>query len=143
MDFGLMFEVLMYLNSYYYVIYAFSEAMTFCFKVALADGLSPYNKLTNKEPLTDVGVFTALCFIEIFRIYLGRKGENYSEKPLYIVCSLLLIIPSSVSVFYFLYWQSNVVRLEIMLNSFQLIMASSEMCFGIAYLISFFRRARY
>lgn len=70
MNASLTFEVLLYLNSYYFGLFAVCEIGM---NVVKAINLM----LPNFE--TDFGILLAVCILELFRVVLARRG-NLTEK---------------------------------------------------------------
>lgn len=129
---SLTYEILMYLNSFYFGMFAVCELSMWLFKVANmpSPGAS--------QILTEFALLFFLIITEIGRIYLGRKG-NLTERVLPILIGIVLTIPSSLATLYFLLWQSYVLRLEVILCSIQLVLLASEMIIAIMCLIAIYR----
>lgn len=71
MNTSLTFEVLLYLNSYYFGLFVVCE---------IAMNIVKYiNFATLEHFSTDFGVLGAVCAIELFRVILARKG-NLTER---------------------------------------------------------------
>lgn len=132
MQAALMFEVLMYLNSYYFGIFAIWEVITYVFKVCKRAEV--YND--KYKIMIDCGVFFFFCLTEVGRIYSGRKSDT-SDKPLFIILSLLSVIPSMACTIYLLRGQICTIRLEDMLIGFQIFIESCEVFFGIIHLCTY------
>ncbi len=126
-----MFEVLMYLNSYYFGIFAIWEFITYMFKLHYKGGCYSSN-----DVITECSTYVFFCITEICRIYIGRKSDT-TDKPILIIISLILIIPSSGCVIYLFFWQIFIARLEQMLCGFQLVMETSELFFGLIHLCTY------
>lgn len=133
MQAALVFEVLMYLNSYYFGLFTIWEFVTYLIKTVVKE--SDYHGNTTKVWIECV-VFLLFCFFEAGRLYLGRKSDS-CDKPIYIVFSLLLVIPTSGAVVYLLECQVFSVRLETMLCSFQLFLEVFELFFGLVHLVTY------
>lgn len=136
MQAALMFEVLMYLNSYYFGLFTIWEFITYMIKLVFKGNTLYFKEENASEVMAECIVFFLFCIFEIGRIYLGRKSDS-TDKPVYIIFSLLLVIPSSGSVIYLLFEQLHIVRLERMLCSFQLLMEICELFFGLIHLITY------
>lgn len=65
---SLAFEIVLYLNSFYLGMFIICEVAIGILKAFNAT--YPDNAL-----MTEAGIFTALCLMEVIRIYLGRKGD--------------------------------------------------------------------
>lgn len=133
MQAALMFEVLMYLNSYYFGIFAIWEVITYVFKVCKRE--SAYKGKTT-DIIIECSVFFFFCIAEICRIYIGRKSDT-SDKPFFIIFSLILVIPSTACTLFFLKGQICTIRLEDMLIDFQLVILSCEVFFGLIHLCTY------
>lgn len=66
----LTFEVLLYLNSYYFGLFSICEI-----------GVNIVKEINLSLPNfgTDFGILLAVCVLEVFRVLLARKG-NLTEK---------------------------------------------------------------
>lgn len=127
----LAYEVLMYLNSYYFGTFVVCEITMEISKLIFVPTV-PISNL-----LQEYGILLLLCAVESVRIYLGRKG-NLTETIIPIIISIVLTFPSALGVVYFLLWQSYVLRLETILCSIQLVMLALEFvmsvtCIGVFY----------
>ncbi|TGZ35405.1 transmembrane protein 216 [Temnothorax americanus] len=129
---SLTYEILMYLNSFYFGMFAVCELCMGLFKAVNlpSPGMS--------KTLMDFALLFFLIITESGRIYLGRKG-NLTERGLPILIGIVLTVPSSLATLYFLLWQHYVLRLEVILCSIQLILLVSEMVIAIMCLITIYR----
>lgn len=73
---SLAYEILLYLNSFYLGMFVVCEVAMGILKAINVS--YPENAL-----LTEAGIFSALCFVEVIRISLGRRG-NLASKSKYI-----------------------------------------------------------
>ncbi|XP_057321984.1 transmembrane protein 216-like [Microplitis mediator] len=129
---SLTYEILMYLNSFYFGMFAVCE---------LGMGLYKATSLPASNSTTTITEFSLLLFLiatEGGRVYLGRKG-NLTERGVPILCGIILTIPSALTTLYFLVWQSYVLRLEMILCSIQLVLLTSELVISVLCLIAIFR----
>ncbi|XP_012230991.1 transmembrane protein 216-like [Linepithema humile] len=129
---SLTYEILMYLNSFYFGMFAVCEVGMGLFKAANLP--SPGASTT----LTEFALLFFLMVTESGRIYLGRKG-NMTERGQPIVIGIALTVPSSLATLYFLFWQSRVLKLEMILCSIQLVLLVSEVIIAIMCLIAIYR----
>ncbi|XP_020293596.1 transmembrane protein 216-like [Pseudomyrmex gracilis] len=129
---SLTYEILMYLNSFYFGMFAVCELSMGLFKAANLP--SP----GTNTMLTEFALLLFLMVTETGRIYLGRRG-NLTERGLPIVLGIVLTIPSSLATLYFLLWQTHVLRLEMILCSIQLVLLASEVVIAILCLVSIYR----
>lgn len=128
---SLIYEILMYLNSFYFGMFAVCEFGMGLFK---ANMRSPgANKI-----LMDFALLFFLMVTEAGRIYLGRRG-NLTERGLPILIGIILTVPSSLATLYFLLWQNYVLRLEMILCSIQLGLLASEVVIAVMCLIAIYR----
>ncbi|XP_017883095.1 transmembrane protein 216-like [Ceratina calcarata] len=128
---SLTYEILMYLNSFYFGMFAICELGMGFFKAAnLPTGTS--------TTLTEFALLFFLIITEGARIYLGRKG-NLTEHGLPIFIGVILTVPSSLATLYFLIWQNYVLRLEVILCSIQLVLLASELIISILCLIAIYK----
>lgn len=67
---ALTFEVLLYLNSYYFGLFAVCE---------IGVNIVKEINLTLPNFATEFGILSAVCVLELFRVVLARKG-NLTEK---------------------------------------------------------------
>lgn len=129
---SLTYEILMYLNSFYFGMFAVCELGMGLFKAANLP--SPGTSTT----LTEFALLFFLIATEGARIYLGRKG-NLTERGLPILIGIFLTFPSSLATLYFLFWQNYVLKLEVILCSIQLVILALELIISIMYLIAIYR----
>ncbi|KAJ8956520.1 hypothetical protein NQ318_019239 [Aromia moschata] len=122
MNTSLTFEVLLYLNSYYFGLFAVCEVGMNVVKYVNFNGLHHFT--------TDFGVLMAVCVIELFRVILARRG-NLTEKTWPVILAILLTIPSVLGVVYLMIWQSEVLRFEYIICTIQLGLCVLEIITGI------------
>lgn len=80
MNVSLTFEVLLYLNSYYFGLFAVCEIGMNVVKMI---------NLNTENSSTDFGILMAVCTLELFRVILARRG-NLTEKSKYNQCAVLI-----------------------------------------------------
>lgn len=134
MEAPLMFEVLMYLNSYYFGMFSMFE-----FSVILAKSIDDAQKKPDYEMddlVKNMTVFVFMCLIEVFRTFLSRR-DNAADKAICVFLSLILTIPSALGVVYFLLWQDRVFKLENILGCIQLVLQATQVFFGVVSLLTF------
>ena len=135
MNSSLTYEILLYLNSYYFWMFALCEL-----------GLGAFKLFNLPYPIgtfiTECIIFSLLCFMEATRIFMGHKG-NLTERSFPVMISLLLTIPCSIGVLYYLLWQTYVLRLEVVLCGIQLTFLSLEIIFATVCIVSFYRSRIY
>ncbi|XP_066587181.1 transmembrane protein 216-like [Prorops nasuta] len=133
---SLTYEILMYLNSFYFGMFAVCELGMSAFKAANLP--PPPGDEKNNTMKIEFGLLFLLIATEGARIYLGRKG-NLTERALPILIGIVLTVPSSLATLYFLFWQNYVLRLELILCSIQLVLLASELVISILCLITMYR----
>ncbi|CAH1174280.1 unnamed protein product [Phaedon cochleariae] len=122
MNASLTFEVLLYLNSYYFGLFAVCELGMNAVKYINFGNLHHYS--------TDFGVFIGVCFIEILRVLIARRG-NLTERRWPVIVAILLTIPSIIGVVYLMIWQSEILRFEYIICAMQLGFCTAEIISGI------------
>ncbi|XP_017769042.1 PREDICTED: transmembrane protein 216-like [Nicrophorus vespilloides] len=133
MNVGLTFEVLLYLNSYYFGLFAVCEI-----------GINVVKAINQPLPSfgTDLGILLGVCVLEVFRVIIARKG-NLTEKWWSVFAALLFTVPSALGVVYFLLWQSFVIRFEYIMCAIQLTLQAMEIFFGILVLLPICKTPEY
>ena len=129
---SLTYEILMYLNSFYFGMFATCELCMGIYKAANLP--SP----GTSKLLTEFALLLFLLSTEGGRIYLGRKG-NLMERGLLFLLAIALTVPSSLVTLYFLFWQHYTLRLEVILCSIQIVLLSIELVIAILCLITIYR----
>jgi transmembrane protein 216 len=135
MNSSLIFEILLYLNSFYFSMFALCEFGMGLFKVVTL----PY---PTRNVISEFLLLLFLCCIEFVRIFMGRKG-NLTERGLPVLVSIGLTLPSILGAVYFLIWQTYVLRLEVVLCAIQLTLQGLELIFALLCLASFYRAGTY
>lgn len=123
---SLPFEVLLYLNYYYFLTFIVCECVLYFFKITHL----PYSA---NAILTDSLVFKFYCSIQFCRIHTGRKGNLTGRNTFLVVC-LLLKIPSFVGILYIVLIQLKVLRIEVILCYVEVILEVFELLFGLFHL---------
>lgn len=98
---SLTYEILMYLNSFYFGMFAACEIGIGILKKTNID----YAKGVFAQ---EAGLLIGLCVLETLRIILGRKG-SLSERAWQVFLSVILLIPCSTGVV-FLLLQKHVLK---------------------------------
>nr|CAH7761201.1 unnamed protein product [Callosobruchus chinensis] len=127
MNVSLTFEVLLYLNSYYFGLFAVCELGMNAVKYINFGSIQHYS--------TDFGVLFGVCFIEILRVILASRG-NLTEKKWPVIVALLLTVPSLLGVVYLMVWQSEILRFEYIICALQLGFCTAEIVTGVLCLFS-------
>lgn len=88
---SLAYEILLYINSFYFGLFATCELGTLILKSVLI-GVKYDDMEKNRTRLgQDYGVLVALFIIEAARLFLGRKG-SLSERGIIYICIIIILI---------------------------------------------------
>ncbi|XP_035227562.1 transmembrane protein 80-like isoform X2 [Stegodyphus dumicola] len=115
---SLSYQILLVIGWWYIIIYAFVETLLLLFK--------------------KVALLFFLFGVESVRNFLGQKG-NLTERMLSVVLSLLLTVPVVAGVCYFLWWQTYVLMIDVILSVILLVFLSLQCLFSIFTLFTFKR----
>ncbi|XP_045455392.1 transmembrane protein 216-like [Melitaea cinxia] len=132
---SLAYEILLYLNSFYLGMFFVCEIAMGILKAINVS--YPENALW-----TEAGIFCALCFVEVIRIFLGRRG-NLASKKVPVFFSVLLTIPCAVGVCYFLIYQTYILRLEYIWCAVMLMFHALELTFAILFILTVCKNQQY
>ncbi|XP_052087805.1 transmembrane protein 216-like [Mytilus californianus] len=132
---SLPYQVLLYLNGWYFGFFFICEILIFIFK---GESL-PYAE--NVLPAEVILVFL-LAAIEALRIFFAQKG-NLTERIVGVLVSILLSIPAVLGALYLILWQTYVLRVDVILASIQVVLIGLELIFGIISMITFARATPY
>ncbi|XP_055382837.1 transmembrane protein 216-like isoform X2 [Condylostylus longicornis] len=135
MNSSLAFEILMYLNSFYFGMFSICE-LSICVLKAINLNYDPTILLKDSCGLV------LLCIVEAIRIVLGRKG-SISDRGWQVICSVILTFPCTAGVVYFLFFQAHILKLELILCSLMLGMQISEILAAIGCIIGLCRPESY
>jgi transmembrane protein 216 len=132
---SLTYEILLYLNSFYFGMFATCE---------LGMGiLKAVNLPYNSDVLTqETMILLSLCMLESVRIYLGRKG-SLSDHGWQVISSVFLTIPCTLGVIFLIFYQTHKLRLEFILCGIMLTLQLSELMFAIIFVFTICRPERY
>ena len=102
-DRQLTFEILLYLNIFYFGLYAGMEAIFLLMKYYyVAD-------MDNLTMLNEVFLLLALTGLESARLYLGQ--EEFIHKKISVVFRILILtVPAQYLTLYFTFWQTKVTQ---------------------------------
>ncbi|XP_049880946.1 transmembrane protein 216-like [Pectinophora gossypiella] len=132
---SLAYEILLYLNSFYLLMFFVCEVAMGILKAI--NVTYPENAL-----VTEGGIFLALCLVEVVRIFLGRRG-NLASKKLPVFLSVVLTIPSAIGVCYFLIYQTYILRLEYIWCAVMLMFHALELGFAILFILTVCKNQQY
>uniref|UniRef100_A0A2A4JGN0 Transmembrane protein 216 n=1 Tax=Heliothis virescens TaxID=7102 RepID=A0A2A4JGN0_HELVI len=138
---SLAYEILLYINSFYFGLFATCELGTLILKSVLI--IEKYE--VDQDPTKigrDYGVLVGLFIIEATRLILGRKG-SLSEKDLPVIFSVLLTVPSIMGVLYLLIFQVVVLRIEYIWCTLMLCIQTLEFIFASMFIVSLCRGPSY
>ncbi|XP_049302913.1 transmembrane protein 216 [Bactrocera dorsalis] len=125
------YEVLIYLNSFYFGMFACCELSMGLLK---AINLSYPNNVLARDSAVVIG----FCILETIRIILGRKG-SLADKSWPVILSVFLTVPCFFGVSYILLLQEYKLRLEYVLCTLQIGLYLTEVWYAI---LSFFSLCR-
>ncbi|XP_028172002.1 transmembrane protein 80-like [Ostrinia furnacalis] len=131
---SLAYEILLYINSFYFGLFATCELGTLILKSVLI--IEKYG--VDKDPTKlgqDYGVLLGLFVIEAIRLILGRKG-SLSERDVPVMFSVLLTVPSMIGVLYLLIWQVVVLRIEYIWCTLMLSLQMLEFMFAAMFIVT-------
>ncbi|KAJ8709740.1 hypothetical protein PYW07_010127 [Mythimna separata] len=132
---SLAYEILLYLNSFYLGMFFVCEVAMGILKAINVS--YPENALW-----TEAGIFSALCLVEVVRIFLGRRG-NLASKKVPVFFSVMLTIPSAIGVCYFLIYQTYILRLEYIWCAVMLMFHALELAFAILFIVTVCKHQQY
>ncbi|XP_013185161.1 transmembrane protein 80 [Amyelois transitella] len=131
---SLAYEILMYINSFYFGLFATCELGTLVLKSAIITSVYEVQKDPTKIG-QDYGVLLGLFVVEAARLILGRRG-SLSEKDAPVLISVVLTIPSILGVLYLLIWQVVVLRIEYIWCTLMLAIQSLELVFASMFVVT-------
>ncbi|XP_067613819.1 transmembrane protein 216 [Eurosta solidaginis] len=129
------YEVLIYLNSFYFGMFACCE---------LSMGLLKAINLSYQEEvlIRDSIVLIGLCILETIRLILGRRG-SLADKSCPVIFSVLLIVPCFFGIAYILLLQEYKLRLEYVLCTLMIGLYLAEIWYAILVVVSLCRPVPY
>ncbi|XP_045455550.1 transmembrane protein 80-like [Melitaea cinxia] len=139
---SLAYEILLYINSFYFGLFATCELGTLILKSVLIGGKYDDMEKNRTRLGQDYGVLVALFVIEAARLFLGRKG-SLSERDVPVMFSVLLTVPSIVGVLYLLIWQVVVLRIEYIWCTLMLSLQILEFLFASMFIVTMCRGPSY
>ncbi|CAH0560764.1 unnamed protein product [Brassicogethes aeneus] len=133
-DAELMFECLIYLNTFYYPVFASCESI-----MAIAKYRS--SRDTPKIGQDAIVVFARL-FVELLKIVLFKKLKD-ERRNLATAAGVFLTVLSICGLLYTFFIQDPVLKLEYILSSLSIILACTEVVFGILHFMPCCQRKLY
>jgi len=116
-------------NAYYDGFFIVSQILLIIYKV---ENL-PY---PGSNLALDVVLLLFLACLESLRIFLGSKG-NLTEKVFASLTAVVLTLGSAILVFYFIFWQTYVLRVDVILCAVLFVFEGFQLLFSIVTLTSF------
>lgn len=138
---SLAYEILLYINSFYFGLFATCELGTLILKSVLITVKYEIEKDPTKLG-RDYGVLIGLFIVEATRLILGRRG-SLSEKDIPVMFSVLLTVPSIMGVLYLLVFQVVVLRIEYIWCTLMLCIQMLEFVFASMFIVSLCRGPSY
>uniref|UniRef100_U5EQ71 Putative conserved plasma membrane protein n=1 Tax=Corethrella appendiculata TaxID=1370023 RepID=U5EQ71_9DIPT len=132
---SLTYEILLYLNSFYFGMFATCELGMLTLK---AVNLPYPEHILPRE----ASLLIVLCLVESIRIVLGRKG-SLSDYGWQVIVSVFLTIPTALAVAYLLLYQTHILRLEYILCALMLALQLTEIMFAILFVFTLCRPPSY
>ncbi|XP_037925250.1 transmembrane protein 216-like [Hermetia illucens] len=132
---SLAYEILMYLNSFYFGMFAACE---------LGIGVLKAINLqyTQSVLIRESCLLVVLCLLETIRIVLGRRG-SLSDRGWQVLTSVVLSLPCACGVGYFLIFQTYILRLEYILCALMLALHTTEIVFSVMFICTLCRPVTY
>ncbi|CAO1390288.1 unnamed protein product [Diamesa hyperborea] len=132
---SLTYEILMYLNSFYFGMFATCE-------IGMGTLKAVNLNYTQSELTQETLVLVFLCLLESVRIHLGKKG-SLSDHGWQVIASVFLTIPCLLGVLFLLFEQSHILKLEYILCALMLILHITELLFAIMFVFTICRPPNY
>uniref|UniRef100_A0A0B7A0W5 Transmembrane protein 216 n=1 Tax=Arion vulgaris TaxID=1028688 RepID=A0A0B7A0W5_9EUPU len=126
---SLPYQILLYLNGWYFAFFFVCEILLFVFKGQTL----PY---ASNVLAAEIILLFILAIVEALRLFFGRKG-NLTEQIVGVLVCLILSVPTVFGVLFYLLWQTYVLRVEIILTAIQLVFIGMELIFSIISIITF------
>lgn len=110
MDYAIFFALLLYINVFYFGLYAFVEFFLLVFKIYKMSGPD----FSIATIINEMFVLAFLVVVESGRLLIGQSHEpaDFDRQLQRIFWILGLTVPSVYSVWYFTFWQTYVTRLD-------------------------------
>ncbi|XP_023018224.1 uncharacterized protein [Leptinotarsa decemlineata] len=133
-DTELMFECLIYLNLFYFPVFGTCETiMTAAKYISIID--------TPKID-TDAAVVGTKLSVELLKILIYRKFKDFRRRTVTAITVLLTFVTIG-TLFYSFFIQSPVLKLESILNSLTIMLATTEVVFGILEILPCCQKPHY
>lgn len=130
MDYAITFALLLYINVFYFGLYATVEFFLLVFKCY---------KMSSSSVSTiiwDMFLLAALVGVETFRLFIGQSHEpaDFDRQLQKLFWILGLTVPSVYLTTYFTFWQTYVTRLDAALGIVFLLIQSMQLMSAMLYL---------
>ncbi|XP_067950715.1 transmembrane protein 216-like [Watersipora subatra] len=129
------YQIILYLNGYYAVVYTVCEILMFIYKGQTL----PYPP---GNLAVEIVVLLILAAIEAFRLFFGKRG-NLTERGQPVILSILLSVPCALGHVFLLIWQTYVLRAELIIIAIELTFIAVEILLGLVAVILFSRAGPY
>ncbi|XP_072375109.1 transmembrane protein 80-like [Scyliorhinus torazame] len=106
-------QIVYYFNVFYYSFYFLATLLMVIYK-------SQVFSFPDGNLALDLILLILMVILEMIRLYLGFKG-NLIEEAIPIVTSLVLTIGSLLLCLYFLFWQTYVLKADVIINAILLV----------------------
>ncbi|CAG5131564.1 unnamed protein product [Candidula unifasciata] len=126
---SLPYQILLYLNGWYFAFFFVCEILLFVFKGQTL----PY---ASNVLAAEIILLFLLAIVEALRLFFGQKG-NLTEQIVGVLVCVILSIPTVFGVLFYLLWQTYVLRVEIILTAIQLFFIGMEFILSIISIITF------
>ncbi|XP_055853482.1 transmembrane protein 216 [Episyrphus balteatus] len=123
---SLSYEILMYLNSFYFGMFAASEI-----SITVLKGINL--QYEDNGHRWEAFLLLVLCILETIRIVLGRKC-SLSDRGWQAILSAILTFPSILGVAYFLFFQKYILKFEYILCALMLTLQAAELFFALIFI---------
>ncbi|CAH1102454.1 unnamed protein product [Psylliodes chrysocephalus] len=131
----LMFECLMYINAHYFPVIALSE---------IAMLVAKY--LSDKKDTPNLDQDAAVCLTrhvaELMKLVIFQIFK-YSSRKLVTLFAILLTLLTVATVYYNMFLQHPILRLEIVLCCVTSLLMATEMLFGLWFLMPCYKKVEY
>jgi len=126
MNYAITFALLLYINVFYFGVFAFAEFGLLVFKSYQLSGPKyPLGSIIN-----EMFILAFLVVVESIRLLLGQRYEpvvvDFDSQLSAIFRILVLTVPSMYSVAYFTFWQTYVTRLDASLGMIMLLIQTMQ-----------------
>jgi len=127
MDHSLTFALLLYVNVFYFGLFACVEFGFLCFKTYHMYE-NDDSRLSSKILINELFLLTFMVLVESVRLVLGQKHQldDFDKSLANIFQILVLTVPSMYSVAYFTLWQNIVTRLDMVLGGIMLVIQTCQ-----------------